>query len=469
MKLWQWIILILCLLATVLLVYSPHFDYKYPLRYDEWANIAQGVHYLDKGFQEDLNFTNYPKNQLGAIDYEIGSHLILSFLFLFIDPVLHSKYLPALFAILTTLVLFYFLNKRYNFWTGIFAILFFTSLKNNVNISGPWFLTPQTMVFPLFFLFLFLLENKNWWSILVYLILFFMHPLTAFILLPISLIYLVTNIKQHKKSLIILSSIFAFIFLVYTKMLWQGSINSTLTYFLDLFLFKTYPETIKFFIPSFYGILSFLFAIIGCIILIKKRRLLFPISIFITLFLLFIYYKFNVQILISHSRLFYATLLLLVPLSAIGLNYSIKKLRYLFYPKIIIFFLIGLVLINAFYGYYPEEEKLKPYHLIEDSDYEALKWLENNYGSYNKIIVSKRFLSVLYPITKNYPHYSTFSSGNPENFDFFSESCGTRNYMIHKKFKARFVLAEEPIECEYLTKTERIYKKEELYIYKTTY
>ena len=86
-----WIFLIVIVL-TFLLVYSPHFDYKYPLHADEWVHIG---------------ITQNPK--ASYIHLEAGYHIFLDVVFKIIDPVLGYKFLPAIFTCLASVILFYFM------------------------------------------------------------------------------------------------------------------------------------------------------------------------------------------------------------------------------------------------------------------------------------------------------------------------------------------------------------------------
>ena len=93
-----------------LLVYSPHFDYRFPFHVDEWHHITEAVRFNHPA--EYFQFlTAEPQRRFSGL--EIGFHILLSLIGRIFDLVLIYRFLPATWAILTALTLFYvFYNKR---------------------------------------------------------------------------------------------------------------------------------------------------------------------------------------------------------------------------------------------------------------------------------------------------------------------------------------------------------------------
>lgn len=139
------IILLVALLFTFIMVYSPHFNYPFPFHVDEWHHIDEAK----RLFGEE-------KYVPGENRLEFGFHLFLGILPKVVNLVLVYKFLPAVWMVLSALALFFLVYKKTNhFETAIFSILFFASIKSNTNLLGPWFFTPLTFATPLIFLYIY--------------------------------------------------------------------------------------------------------------------------------------------------------------------------------------------------------------------------------------------------------------------------------------------------------------------------
>src|SRR3989344_9519385 len=101
----QKLILIPSLIFVFLLVYSPHFSYKYPLHADEYHHIAKALYFLETG---NLNSIPNYYHQPYSPNLEPGFTLFLSILFfLKLNPILFYKFLSAIFATLAAFILFH--------------------------------------------------------------------------------------------------------------------------------------------------------------------------------------------------------------------------------------------------------------------------------------------------------------------------------------------------------------------------
>ena len=70
--------------------------------------------------------------------------------------VLFYKFLPAIWAVFSALALFFLVYKKTNdFYLGILAIIFFASIKSNLNLLGLWFFTPLTFSIPFILLYIY--------------------------------------------------------------------------------------------------------------------------------------------------------------------------------------------------------------------------------------------------------------------------------------------------------------------------
>ena len=230
----QKIILILIILATALIVYTPHYSYPYPLHIDEWHHIAEA---------EKMDNGEYSSSQFS---YRIGFQLILLFLSKFMNIVLAYKFFAASWATLTSLVLFYVIYKKTNnYLIAIISIIFFASLKSNVNLLGLWFFTPLTFSLPFIFLYMYFFDfgiknqSKKYiiYSLLIMLILLPIHAVAVLFAFPILIIYSLFNIKFIKTewkffSLFLLVPLAGLIF--YSSVSHLPLIESISTLFSDL-------------------------------------------------------------------------------------------------------------------------------------------------------------------------------------------------------------------------------------------
>src|SRR5690606_35896863 len=126
---------------------------------------------------------------------ESGFHFLLFLSSYLIDLVLNYKYLPALWATFSALTLFYLVYKKSgnNFYLGLLSIIFFASIKSNVNILGLWFFTPLTFAIPFIFLYFYLftegVEKENTkmviGSLLIMIFLLPFHAISVLFSIPV--------------------------------------------------------------------------------------------------------------------------------------------------------------------------------------------------------------------------------------------------------------------------------------------
>lgn len=403
-------LVILILIFTFILVYSPHFSYKYPYHGDEWRHLIEA---------RNLNEGNYVCSF--KYDYqclEIGFHIFLAVLSKIFDIIIIYKFLPALFACIASLILFFLVYKSTeNFWIGILSMIFFASIKSNIYILGLWFFVPLTLSIPLIYLFLLFFtesiekdNNKRLvLSFIIYLGILIIHPPSGLIMIPLIFIYSLINYKFFIKNLwrfyIVAGLIFILTYFGYLFFRVMRGPYEYIQYITDaskFFSIDAISEFVKLFIFKYgwakpeipinlmwgYSIIGVVLAVIGFIYLFKKgffkkRYLIFVFFTLTTLvqFLLFNPIKFT--ILAPYQRIFYYLLISLPILSAIGTYYIIKlvreKLKDLMIKKYIIngviLFIIIFVIFFSFKDYYdsPKEAKLVKY--VDDNDYKALKFL----------------------------------------------------------------------------------------------
>ncbi len=187
MKKSQILIIFLISVFIFILVYTQHFNNPYPIHIDEW-------HHITEALQLKNNESNLGRNSL-----EIGFHIILLWLSYISDLVLIYKFLPALWAVISALVLFFVVYRKTNnnFWIGIFSMVFFASIKSNTNITGIWFFTPLTFSIPFIFLYVYFFtegvekQNKRYILISLVLMLFILvvHSVSVLFAIPFLIVY----------------------------------------------------------------------------------------------------------------------------------------------------------------------------------------------------------------------------------------------------------------------------------------
>jgi len=190
-------LLVFILISVFILVYSPHFNYRFPYFIDEWHHISQSYNLFEEGYF------------LGSGKLEIGFQLFLRILSLIIEVFrinffLFYKFLPALWAVFSALVLFYVVEKKTsNFYIGILAVIFFASIKSNSDIGGLWFFTPLTFSIPFVFLYIYFftegIEKRDnqmiLWSLVIMIFLLPIHAISVLFAIPILLIYCLFHLK----------------------------------------------------------------------------------------------------------------------------------------------------------------------------------------------------------------------------------------------------------------------------------
>ncbi len=151
------LLILICILGFIL-IYTPRAQNPYPMHVDEWHHIDEAIHIS----QGNLRY--------GPSGLQFGFRVFLATLSVFLNLITTYRYFPAIWGVLTALVLFYVVNKKTekiknNFLIASFAMIFFFSIKSNANITGLWFFTPLTFVIPLIFLYFYFftegIEKKN--------------------------------------------------------------------------------------------------------------------------------------------------------------------------------------------------------------------------------------------------------------------------------------------------------------------
>jgi hypothetical protein len=466
-----------------LLVYSPHFNYSFPFHIDEWHHITEAI---------KLGEGDYSG---GGIGYRIGFHVFLLGLSYIFDLVSIYQFLPAIWAVLTSLVLFYVVYRKTekNFFIALFAMIFFASLKSNVNIGGLWFFTSLTFAIPFIFLYIFFFtegiekQNKKFIFISLGIMAFLIpvHSISVLFALPFLFIYCLFHIDYVKKewkffSLFLIIPLLGI--MLYSSLNHLSFLKSIGSILEDLQFKKGWgvleANNSFFEIYSPIGYLLALFGIFFSIFYGKYKEYLSYILWTVVTFVSVIYYKlFDISYLVPYQRTFYYFAISLPLLSAFGL-YGLIKIKDNFIEcssivdknyakKFISLIIILIVLFFCFYSYSSLPKATVLYKLIDDKDYSAMLFLKNL--PEGRVMAPAEISSTIYVIAGKEPVGAIYFYGNrteSENF-FKTGNCSEKNKIL-KRNKVSYVLSKSAINCTYTSiyglnnQTDWIYNVQEI-------
>ena len=484
MKLWQKIAVAVAILTVGVLVYSPHFSYHFPFHVDEWHHISEAIRLGSYGEYFDVLRTEW-QQRFGGM--EMGFHFSLFVLSFFTDLVLSYQYLPALWAMLSAAIIFYTTYKKTgnNFLIGLLAVIFFGSIKSNVNLTGLWFFTPLTFAIPLIFLYLYLftegVEQNNRKFVLLSLALMLAlvptHSISVLFAIPMLLMYSLINIKffirEYKLTLLFLTV--PIIGVLFYKAVIQVPWSEMLRHLFDQLQFNFGWGVLE--IPNkftdAYSPVALTLAALGVLYILiwhpKSIRpyllyLLWPIT---TAVSVFIFRLTGVAYLSPAQRTLYYFTLSLPFFSALGV-YGLLDLgrRYLLtgpfnqrLPKIVESLCAGLIIAIAvvliFIPYYQIPKQVDLYRVIDDGDYQALLWLKDQPQS---TVMATPFVSTaLYPITGHTPVGTVAFYGNRDDVIAFlaSPTCQQRAEIL-QKHHVTYVVSPVTLSCDWSL----VYEKE---------
>lgn len=473
-------VLICVLLGVGFLVYFPHYNYDYPLHVDEWHHISQAK----KLINGDYNFQS-------VSSFEIGYHIFLSlFQLVGLELVLVYKFFPAVFAIFSGLSLFYFVYYfTRDYWSAIFSILFFVAFESNTNILGIWFAVPLTFVLPLVFLSIVFfhkgLIEKNekylYWFLILFLIMLFVHAISSFFVFFVLLIYVfiakkLERIKEMRRFFYIFFGICILavsIFLFFNKLplFWyfeelmfrKGWTLFEMQNQYDIYRFFGIQFAVNpYFLPLFFGIVLFIFSMIGLYFVFKNKRLKIMVSwFFYSIFMLFVFTNFKISPFVPYPRVLFLSLVGLSILGGIGLSKSFKMIERK--NSVLGFIIVVLVILFLFIGYGKTIEGTEPYHLIEGNDYNAFLYLNNL--EKGVVISNVNQGEVIYPIAEKDAFAGLYFLGDDTQREisgkFFEKDCEFKKEIVDS-FKIKYVYSDLVLNCDFL---EEVYNKDMKFIY----
>jgi len=474
--------------------------YPYPLHSDEWSHLAQAIFFMEKnGFTAVNPYYAWAKNDLVEGGFlQFGHHAFLAAVYLMtgIEPIFSYRYLAASSACLIALALYFLLKELgYKHYTRIFAMIFFTSIRSNVNVLGFWFYIPSTASF--FYILTaiyFLLKSfKDKRMAVLSLIAFScsltIHASTTLLGLSCAIIILYNRSKpisglksKHiAYSLLLILPFIIFLYIAYSNL---GGIEKAIDYGIKRIIFVNEGGIKDYYwnIISFYGNLASMLAIVGGIYAIRKKEGRFFIywSI-IGLIPIIIYGLFGFSILIRQQRAFIFTLIGISVLSARGLT-IVLDYAWILSSKIIRndqggrirsflnVLLVMIIISSIFNGYYTVEKKnYVLYHILEDRHYDAIKHVGETYGGGNIVFTDALASLGLYPISKNYAvdivSSNLYSRMKSFGGKWLKNDCTYKRWAM-KQYNVTLTIVDFKVDCRFL---KPVYEKEGLIIYEANF
>ena len=344
--------LVLLILAFIFIViYRPHVNYPYPLHADEWMHANKVV-------------------SGNIVDRETGFYLFLYPISKVFNLVQIYQYLPAIWACISALALFWFmLYLARNYWISLLAMAFFSTLKSNVNMMGTWFFVPFIFVLPFCYLTLYLLnkglETKKIkffiFATISLLYVLISHGSIGALIIAISAVGLLVRFKELKENkygvaLYLLVPLVASVMLV-ILLFPLNELVRTFTEIIARYIegksFEAFTAPLSILRAS--SISAVIAALVGAIFALKNKKQSMLVIWCVVCSIPVLFHIIDIHFLVRPQRAFYYLMIGMVPLSAIGL-YNIIRLAADHLKKaiaiIISIILILVVFTNAFYGYY---------------------------------------------------------------------------------------------------------------------
>jgi hypothetical protein len=482
-------------LATALLVYVPHLNYPLPLHIDEWHHIAEGLRMGNYG--EYFTFLKM-ESAFRFTGMEMGFQFLLFLLSNIFNLVSIYHFLPALWAGVSGVTIFYVVYKKteQNFLLALLAMIFFATIKSNVNLTGLWFFTPLTFSIPFIFLYTYFLTEGFYQkrtdfllaSLAIMIFLVPVHSLAILFAVPALIVYSLLNwpfiIKKIK--IFVLFLIIPLAGILFYKYTLDVSWTNVPWHLLNQLQFKYgwgVLETQNSW-TEVYSLSGYLLALLGagCLIFYGKLQqfsfyLLWPLLVLINIF----FYRFTgTSYFAPYQRNLYYLALSLPLLSALGLYFIIDQLNYYlrkflsqenkmvpgnnlatitinFHLKSwqqagVRFGLVGLTTIVIIFislnSYYKVPKDFELYHAIDQEDQQTLTFLATQ--APGKVMATPFMSAATYPLSKHNPIASLAFYGDVREIEkfFLKTTCLQKNEMI-KQYDIRYIISPAPLECPY--------------------
>jgi len=383
------------------IAFIPNLTYPYPVHIDEWTHLAYSNEIIKEasavGLSSPYSGGGPDMNQIFEVSYHLFWAVFkqisgMSWLTIF-------RYFPGVIFIITVLSV-YILARRYGF--GWEAALLTCLVPTTVGVLGPAFMVPVAMGMLFIPLSMFIAFNfRTGWSYLVLFIFFFflvtLHAYTAIVLLIILIPCILLNLKSDFKHSLALTALIAIPFLV--SLSWATDMVLPMA---KALLSPAYPQPFTDYprIIQTYGYLPILFCLLGTFYLAVKgdrKNYSLVLGLLVMLTMLATFFTFHRGSEGLYARGLVPTMMLMSIVAGAGLMW-VKNIRLpanvlarLKMPRItqnagyvLCPLLIGLTLYIAI----PARQNTVYYYMIDDADYQAFAWINENVdSSYERAIL----------------------------------------------------------------------------------
>ncbi len=445
--------IIVTMLFALILNFSPHFYYPYPLHVDEYIHLETAKQILEK---EGLNNLTDPTGRFQQTnDMEIGEHIFLAEIFIWTNMKMSNAiFIPAIFSIFSMLITYIYL-RRFSKISALVAIILIALIPTTVGFLGEKFIVPVNISFIAIPGVLFLLDryerNPTNGNLIPFVplisISLLFHPPSGFAALTIILAYLILlayiylktlhlNLKEENRKtrekilkILLISAIsFAIVIQIFLPSLLSKGVEA------GTFAKQSYLDDIIYF-PNYFGIFPLMLAGIGIFFLIYRKNLLIPLSLLLLLIDLIAYIHFQKIFLFPFGRIYIYISILLSISAAIGV-YEILKFRGKFF-RVGIIIVVALISLSI-YEQLPKHSPYQYYHIMDDNDYENFAWMKENTPKDSRILADswKSKGLVIFAERKTYSYYPTGPSKKIlyycESGDkFLRDKCNDSEFLIN--------------------------------------
>ncbi len=407
----EFLFLFLLLSLAFAINFHPHSGYEYPVHVDEWeffidariiSESESTVCENPRPFETEFSGMEILTGTLIAVLNKAG-----------IDWLLIFRYAPAFLSVLFVSSV-YILARRQGF--GLEAGLFAALIPTSIRLLGPGFLVAVSIGLPVLVLSMFIVFYKKSFKIplLIFSVfLLFLHPPTAMALFIFLVINSVLNLKSRKRFSLALLAVIALsllFYLPYSLPYLQGRGAESLT-------FETTAPILS--IINLIGLPAIIFFSLGTYFISSKpgkknlSLVFFTIAIFI---IVVVFRYFDYTLILMPTRAHMYLMVLISVIAGYGLK-TIRKNKYVFVLSVALIILFGSF--NALGQRY--------YHLIDDQDYRAFRWVEKNTPENATAVLDPVKAVAFFPVSGR-----KFYSYVPRSYN---ELYGRRNYEVQKFLK----------------------------------
>jgi hypothetical protein len=435
--------LVLILGLAFYVAFIPHQGYPYPVHYDEWIHLAHSNVIVEEASAIGMSnpFTGGAAGSGQSL--EAGFDLLwatvqqvtgISWLVLF-------RYFPAVIFMITVLSV-YILGRREGFgWEAALCTCF---VLTTVRFLGPGFMVPVALGLLFIPLSLFLVFNLRGWRSYILLFIFtsFLvsaHAYTAVGLIIILAPYIVLNLRKDFRHSLGTALALVVPFLIPVLLVWflwsRDILLSKLGAFFTAQPLPGYELPYIPQLPHLYGYLPTFLFIVGIFMMARRGKLkdysliIAPV-LFLLLIGLFVHFQRGISTLYDRSYLYLMLIMGVVGGYGLWKIRSIRlpeKLKPAFLSRNLGGFLCLILLIPTVFFSVRSHLDTQYYHMIQEHDYEAFVWIEENIGDeYDKAILDPWKATAFTAITGKRVYSrvtASLSEGDLRAYKFFEEHC----------------------------------------------